>query len=124
MFGKRKQSGSFNQWLDGILQSFDLDAAAFNFNVYENKRNFSAELVATASFDRDDEDWACDEIYASRNDDNEFYFKSDGWESALTFVENAVTEYLQNGTYAEKLKEAQGVACGFVDGDLTVVFSK
>ena len=78
MFGKRKKEKvSFGEWLNGILSNFTLDAAAFNFNIYENKKDYSAELVATASFDEDDEDWACDEIYASRNDGNEFCFNAE-----------------------------------------------
>lgn len=125
MFGKRKKEKvSFGEWLNGILSNFTLDAAAFNFNIYENKKDYSAELVATASFDEDDEDWACDEIYASRNDGNEFCFNADGWESALEFVRSSVENYLKNGTYAEKLTASQAVACGFVDGDLRLIFVK
>ena len=70
MFGKRKKEKvSFGEWLNGILSNFTLDAAAFNFNIYENKKDYSAELVATASFDEDDEDWAC-EIFKKRRQRN------------------------------------------------------
>jgi len=125
MFGKHKKSNSnFNEWLDGVLKQFNSDAKAFNFNIYENKKDFSTELVATASFDEDDEDWACDEIYASRNDNNEFHFNAEDWEKALEFIQKSVTGYLDNGTYSTKLKNALGVACGFVDGDLTIIYSK
>lgn len=122
MFGKHKKSDTFDVWLGGILKNFDLDAKAFNFNIYENKKDFSVEFVATSSFDPDDEDWACDEIYASRNDNNEFYFDASDWESAEEKVQELITEYLKNGEYSHKLKSVQAVACGFVDGDLTILF--
>lgn len=124
MFGFHKKTKTFDEWLDNILENFDMDACAFNFNIYENKKGFSTELIATASFDKDDEDWACDEIFASRDDNNEFYFSAKNWESALALVEDNIKQYLQNGKYADKLKSTQGVACGFVDGDLIVLYSK
>ncbi len=126
MLGKRKNDidAAFDEWLDGVLKELDVDAVAYNVNIYENRDSFSAELVATSSFDKDDEDWACDEIYASRNDNNEFDFTADNWKKALKFVEKSVARYLDRGTYSAKLKSAQAVACGFVDGDLTVLFCK
>ena len=124
LFKKLKQSKTFADWLDGILKELDVDAKAFNVNIYENKKGYSAELVATASFDEDDEDWACDEIYASRNDNNEFEFKAKNWESALDYIKSSLNEYLQNGKFADILKNSQAVAYGFVDGDLTVIYNK
>ncbi len=115
---------SFSEWLDGILATLEVDAAAFNFNIYENREAFSIELIATESFDEYDADWGCDEIYASRNDNNEFYFREKDWQSALAFAKDSISAYLENGRYASKLKSTQAVGCGFVDGDLYILYQK
>ena len=121
MFWKWKKAITFEKWLDNILKNFNLEAVAFNFNIYENENGYSTELVATSSFDKDNDDWACDEIYASRNDNNEFKFTADNWENALALVQNNISNYLDNGNYSAKLKNVNAVACGFTDGDLTLI---
>ena len=52
-------------WLDSILeQSIPTEVVALNFNLYEDGgNNWSIELVGTESFDLEDEDWCCDEIF-------------------------------------------------------------
>jgi shikimate kinase len=81
-------------------------------------------LAACASFDAADEDWACDEIYASRNDGKEFGFSAENWEAALEFIDKEIRQYLNGGKFADKLKQADGVACSFVDGDENIIFIK
>ena len=123
--GKAIEFQRVSDWLDGILKRFKLNAKAFNINIYENENNYSLELVATASFDPNNDDWACDEIYASRDDDdNEYYFNAKNFEAALEFAKNALNYYFENGKYAEKFKNACAVAYGFVDGDLNVLHTK
>lgn len=116
---------TFDEWLNGILKTFDIKSAAFNFNIYENiTDDFSAEFIAASTFDEEDEDWACEEVYASRNDDNEFYFKAKDLDEAEEFVQNSITEYLKNGEYSYKLKDSAAVACGHVNGNLTILYKK
>lgn len=125
MAAKRKNGiPGFAKWADGVLEHLDVDATAYSFNIHEDEETYWVELVATSSFDEEDEDWACDEIYASRDDDNELEFTSGEWEEALEDVENTVKAYLETGTYAAKLKQAQAVACGFVDGDMSILYKK
>jgi hypothetical protein len=125
---KKLQKG-FDKWLDGVLEPFDLEAAAFSFNIYENAgdENYSMELTAFDKYDEYDADWNAGgaEIYASRDDDDEYYFHMDAeWEECLAAVETFITDYLEKGKYADKLKKAEAVAFGFVDGDSEILYQK
>ena len=59
---------SFEKWLDETLAAdIPQEAVALNFNIYEDGDNlWSVELVATDRFDPIDPDWACDEVFAAR----------------------------------------------------------
>lgn len=116
--------GDFSTWLDGELEIFSSTAKAFNLNLYENKKLFSAELIASNTFDEDDDDWACNEIYASRNGSREFGFDAKDWNNACNFIEQKLKDYLSSGKKANVLKQADAVAFGFVDGDLKIVYRK
>ena len=119
----------FDKWLDGVLKPFDLEVAAFSFNIYENAgdENYSVELTAFKDYDEYDADWNAGgtETYASRNDDNEYYFSLDAeWEECLKTVDGFIIDYLEQGKYAEKLKKAEIVGYGFVDGDFEIAYKK
>jgi hypothetical protein len=124
-----KLQTGFNKWLDGVLKAFNLEAEAFCFNIYENagQENYSVELTAFDKYDEDDEDWNAGgtESYASRDDDNEYYFHLDGeWEECLENVRMFIEDYLVIGKYAAKLKKAAVVAYGFVDGDCDILYQR
>ncbi|MDR3293485.1 MAG: hypothetical protein LBT20_05225 [Clostridiales bacterium] len=124
-----KLQKGFDKWLNGVLKPFDLKAAAFCFNIYENDgdENYSVELTAFDTYDEYDDDWNAggSETYASRNDDNEYNFNMDAeWEECLEAVKGFISDYLEQGKYAQKLKQAEVVAYGFVDGDLEMAFKK
>ena len=77
--------------------------------------------MATASFDLNDEDWACDEIFSSN--ENMYYFTNEnGWEQTLKEVQKNITEYLEKEDYSSILKKYEGIGLGFVDGDLIIVY--
>ena len=61
-----KNNKDFFEWLDLILKNeLNSEIKAINFNLYEDTDNkWSIELVGTFSFDRDNDDWACDEVFA------------------------------------------------------------
>ncbi len=102
------------------------DVKAFAFNLYEDADDiWSVEIVGTGSFDKDDEDWACDEItdFGTRNEPVSWQEETD-WETVLQKVVSAVKEYLEKGKYSEKLKEYAGIGVGFVDGDIELVYVK
>lgn len=121
---KPNQNLAFNNWLDAELKNIKKIAVAFNFNIYENEDNFSVELIAADSFDEEDEDWACDELYSSREDGQEYEFSAKDDEEAFSIIETCVTNYLEQSANAKTLKDTKAVAVGFVDGDLKIVYKR
>lgn len=113
----------FDKWLDDVLES-DLPAeiVAVNFNLYDDgDGQWSAEFVGAGSFDEEDSDWACEEVFTTRDDP--FSWESDASrEEIQDEVVDAVREYLADGVYADCLKQYEAVAVGFVDGDLELVY--
>lgn len=115
------------KWLDTVLNAdFPEGTRAVVFNIYDDGDNmWSFEAVCTSRFDMIDEDWACDELSDLDTRDEPF-----SWEEAadsdeiLQKVCGVISAYLENGEYGEKLKALEGVAAGFTDGDLEVLYSK
>ena len=116
---KLNKTKDFFEWLDLILKNeLNSEIKAINFNLYEDTDNkWSVELVGTFSFDKDNDDWACDEVFTTRDQPFVIECESD-WELVETFFISLVNEYLSSGKYAGKLKEYQAIGIGFVDGDL------
>ena len=114
---------TFEEWLDRILQDFNENAVAFNFNVYDNKnRLFSIELVGCSRFDKNDDYWAIEDVYSSRDHFTMYDYYCPEREIAITKICRQIMHYLAKGDYAYVLKKTQAVACGFVDGDLNVLY--
>jgi hypothetical protein len=80
------------------------------------------ELVGTKSFYKSNEDWACDEMFATRDKYPNFILHEKTWEEALPIAVTLIKNYLENGEYKSKLFESHGVACGFVDGNLELLY--
>ena len=116
---------SFSKWLDKYL-SKDLPngIVAVNINLYEgSKKTYDVELVGCGSFDENDEDWACDEVFTTR-EDLFFIPRTDdivNWEQGISFITTLVEEYLLKGKYASKLKSYKAVGIGFVDGNIDIL---
>lgn len=111
-------------WIDEALaQGIPEDTVAVCFNVYEDgESSWSMELVACSSFDSDDDDWACDEVSDLGTRDNPFTWDFEGdWEAVLTDMGAKLTKYLETEESADKLSGLDGVAVGFVDGDLIIL---
>ena len=132
-FGKKKKENKieefnyvgFTTWLNKVLQSpLPENTKAINFNLYEEAQpnTFGIQFVATSSFELNNDDWACDEIFSSNG--NMFFFaNSNGWEHALKEVEENVKAYLETED-SSILKKCDGIGLGFVDGDLIIVYRK
>ena len=118
---KLNKTKDFFEWLDLILKNeLNSEIKAINFNLYEDTDNkWSVELVGTFSFDRDNDDWACDEVFTTRDHPFEIECESD-WKLVQTFFIGLVNEYLSSG----KLKEYQAIGIGFVDGDLHILYAR
>lgn len=116
-----------SKWLNLVLeQDIPEEVVAFCFNLYEDGENsWSMELVGTERFDADDEDWPCDEITDFDTRKEPFAWeKAVEWEKALEAMIGVLTEYLENGKFADVLKSKAGVGVGFVDGDIEILYTK
>ena len=111
-------------WIDEALaQGIPKDVVAVCFNIYEDGDNsWSMELVGCSSFDSDDDDWACDEVsdFGTRDNPSTWDFAGD-WEALLVDMGAKLTKYLETEDNADKLAMLDGVAVGFVDGDLIIL---
>lgn len=112
----------FEKWVDSSLTAeLPKDVVAFCFNLYDDGNGqWSVELVGTSSFDKDDSDWACNEVFDTRN--NPLKWKSkESWKKVLSSVRSHLETYLKNGKHASLLRSQQGIGLGFVDGDLIIL---
>ena len=109
-------------WLNKVMQMTIPDnVVAFCFNLYEEvNKSWTLELIGASSFDTTNNDWACDEVFTTRdkpltwNDNKER-------QDVLMMIKRLLKDYLEKGKYGKVLKERQGLAVGFVDGDLTLL---
>lgn len=118
----------FNKWIDNLLIEKPLpeNVMAINFNLYNiSEKSFDVQLIASSIYDENDDDWACEEIYSSKENcfnipkskeigDNEI---------ALETVEEMVAEYLDHGKYSSNLKNCIAICAGFVDDRLECIWN-
>lgn len=122
---ERSEKKMFFEWLDTTLMvELSSEVKAIIFNLYEDEENkWSIELSGTSVFDENDDDWACCEVFSTR--DNPFVIELEGdWQTIEEIFTEWVNDYLGNGAYAGKLKKYEAVGMGFVDGDLTILFKR
>ena len=121
---KTNEESSFYNWLENALKKLPSDVEAINFNLYEdNCDKWSVELVGTSTFDENNSDWACSEIYTTRETPYVLRKKSD-WKAIENLFTTFLLNYLERGKYAHILKECRGIGIGFVDGDLSILYKK
>jgi shikimate kinase len=116
---------SFEQWLNTTLENdATKDTVALVFNLFHDGDNqWSIELVGTNSFNSSGEDWACDEAFCNR--DNPFtWVENAQLNDILIEINNILKKYLINGKYAKFIQQYQGIAFGFIDGDLNILYTK
>ena len=108
-------------WLTPHLQALPAEAKALCLNLYESEEEgeFDAQLVACAAYDREDPDWACENIYSTGEE--LFGFSSEDWEAALDLMLETMSEAIADGILPDAIEY---VAVGFVDGDLEEVFCR
>ena len=111
----------FARWLDRELrQPIPDGVVAYCINIYDGGNGrWSVELVGCGSFDERDSDWACDELFSTRH--NALCWRGDKhWRNALEQVASFMHRYQREGRRASVLQAAEGVAVGFVDGNLII----
>lgn len=115
------------KWLDSILvQRIPDSVVALNFNLYEDGgNNWSIELVGTESFDLEDEDWCCNEVYDFGTRETPLAWNEEkAWNEILDEMQQILRKYLEQGCYSYILKKYQGIGIGFVDGDIEILFAQ
>ncbi|MDE6470343.1 MAG: hypothetical protein K2L19_04915 [Eubacterium sp.] len=128
LFNKLKKTtkdSAFDIWLNNILANpLSADIKAICFNLYDDGDNkWSIEFVGTSYFDENNTDWACNEVFTTR--DNPFVLiREYSWKDAENLFTEMVSKYLKDGKYANKLKAYTAIGIGFVDGDLNIIYKK
>lgn len=120
----------FATWLnDGFAGDIPDKVRAFSFNLYEPACiadvKFGVEVIGAGSFDEEDPDWPCDEVWEPqpRGIPIPLAYSGDTWEQCLRRVKALVVQTLGGQSRAvQQLKSSQGVGIGFVDGDLEVIW--
>jgi len=126
LFKKKGESGltysELETWLNEVMQmTIPVDVVAFCFNLYEDvNKSWTLELIGANTFDTTDSDWACDEVFTTR-DKPLIWNENKEWQDVLMKIKELLQDYLEKGKYGKVLKERQGLAVGFVDGDLTLL---
>ncbi len=112
----------FETWLDNVMQmNIPSDVVAFCFNLYEDAdKKWTLELIGASSFDKDNSDWACDEVFSTRDNPLTWYEKKE-WQEILSECKDTIKEYLEKGKHRKELKGRRGLTVGFVDGDLIIL---
>ena len=117
---------NFTSWLNEILKNpLPENTKGINFNLYEeeNPNTYGIQFVATKSFDLNDDDWACDDIFSS-GENMYFFTNKNNWEQILKEIELNIKDYLDKENESTVLKNYEGIGLGFVDGDLIILYKK
>ena len=115
----------FEEWLNSVLDTgLPQETIGVGFNIYEDcNMKWSIQLISTDSFDEEDEDWMCEEIFST--EENLFTWQSeDNWEMILQQAMHLASSYLDKGKYANALKQYKGIGIGFVDGDTEIIYKR
>lgn len=113
-----------SKWINKYLNDVPSNAIAINFNIYESEQDtYDIQLIATDVFDEDDEDWACEEIFSTKEDLFTIHINEQikHWEDALAYIKNMIEECLKCNGNIDYLKNMQGIGVGFVDGDIELI---
>ena len=113
-------------WIDKSLQEpIPADVIAFSFNLFEPALGgYGIELVGSCEFDREDEDWACEETFVpAQREMNIPTDVCDGqWDECLQIMKSKIEKYIHmDRPGAIVLTKSKGVGIGFVDGNLEYI---
>lgn len=119
---KKLPYSKFELWLDGALsRDITHDVVAFCFNLYQNSNSYwTIELIGANSFDANNNDWACDEVFSTR--DYPLTWHQDAkWSKISPLVQRYIKRYMKQGKNKQTLMGRKAIAVGFVDGDLVLL---
>ena len=89
---------NIEKWIDSIFENtIPNEVVGIAFNLYEDETNqWSIEMIVSASFDVEDPDWACDEVFDTR--DNTLSWVQDAtWEAVLQEAIGKIQKYIEVG---------------------------
>ena len=117
----------FCAWMDTALVKAPPTVAAFCFFLYEHETAYCVQVAASSQFDPVDHEWASRATSLFMPEDYLFWLSKhsdddEDWRRALAAAIDLIRRYMEAGARANVLRESQGVACGFVDGDLHLLW--
>jgi len=121
---------SFKAWLRNSTNTVVPESVrAFSFNLCEfddNNSPFGVELIGSSDFDIEDNDWACDEEWEAKPRMLRIpvAFSSSSWETCLAAMKRLVVAAIQDDCVGQVLKTREGIAVGYIDGDLDLVWHR
>jgi hypothetical protein len=120
---------AFSRWAEKALAgNIPKEVVAFSFNLYEAPRSFQMEVIGTSHYDAKNQDWACDEMFVRRDPLLNLPYSAVGssWQRCLESAVGMVGRYLANreSRGSNRLRLAEAVTVGFVDGDLHRVWRR
>ena len=118
---KERVKDIIKEWIQRINEDEILpkDVVALNFGLYES---YGIELIGSANYDEEDEDWACEEDFVpmERSCPDLGIDDTYDWESVLKEIETILKELVQELKDLPILK-VEHITTGFCDGDLILV---
>lgn len=114
----------FKDWLNTQLENeMPAETVAFCFNLYEESAEdsvYSIQLVACNMFDKNDSDWACEEVWSSG--ENVFCIElSDEQDNDRETAQRILKMWVQDYMKTCDVLSVKPVAIGFVDGELEYI---
>jgi len=110
------------KWITALEKEVSLQQGlvAFNFGLFESEDGcYAIYLAGAESYDKDDEDWACDTAYQSQplllHDDR---LSTMDWEEAQTAIADAIRELLSKD-FKDSCFSKKIITIGFDDGNLS-----
>jgi hypothetical protein len=115
----------FDAWLDeSLAREIPPEVVAFIFNLSEP---WCIDVVGCGSYDEDDPDWGCDEVWSPASQALDLPESAVGgdWESVLESCKGMIADYLERECAGSAvLKRSMAVAVGFVDGEAELVWER
>ena len=106
IFKKKSDSGlnysELETWLDEVMRmTIPDDVVAFCFNLYEDaNKSWTLELIGASSFDTTDNDWACDEVFTTRDKPLTWHDDKE-WQDVQIMTIKMIKDYIEKGKYGK-----------------------
>lgn len=117
---------SFHNWVSEVLIDVPDDISGFVFNIYEEEDEYCIDIIGTSEFSEDSDEWANQEVWNSGS----LMFiipkeKTTDWEEVHDLVADSVDEILtlEDDDTANCLMTSEGIAVGFIDGELEYIWT-